>query len=438
MIETIERILQTIPEVAGYRIVAKTVHSVEVFFVRKQLDMNRAKTVQHFLVTIYRDFTEAGMRYRGSASIRIHPTMSETGLRTALEETTFAAGLVKNPHYPLVKPASVRAGIASNFHQQPLSDWLAPLTAAIFQNDRQRQGWINSAELFLKRIETRIVNSEAVQLQTVSYQAELELITNWREGRAEVELYRELRFASFEPELIAANVQEMLAYSREKALAQPLPELEKFPVLLTGEPVRDFLGYYTVQTSAQSVYEGLSTFKIGNNVQGESPQGDRINLRLDPTLVHSTESMPFDEDGLPLEPVEVIRDGQLLRYWGDQQYAFYLNLPPTGKIINQVFGGGTLTIDELRQEPYLELVAFSDFQMNPITGDFGGEIRLGWYHDGSQTVAVAGGAVSGNIRDVQPNMFFSRELQTLNQFIGPKTIKFANLAVTGASQRGTE
>ncbi len=437
MIETIERILQTDPEVAGYRIVAKTVHSVEAFFVRKQLDMNRAKTVAHFLVTVYRDFTEAGTRYRGSASIRIHPTMTEPALRTALEETTFAAGLVKNPEYPLVKPAPIGAGIVSNFHQKPLADWLTPLTTAIFQNDRQKQGWINSAELFLKRIETRIVNSEAVDLRTVSYQAELELITNWRERGTEVELYRELRFAAFEPELIAANVREMLDYTREKASAQPLPELGMVPVLLTGEPVREFLGYYTIQTAAQSVYEGLSIFKIGGKVQGETVQGDRISLRLDPKLVHSTETTPFDEDGWPLEAVEIIRDGELLRYWGDQQYAFYLNLPPTGKIANQVFAGGALTIAELKQEPYLELVAFSDFQMNPVTGDFGGEIRLGWYHDGRRTVAVTGGAVSGNIRDVQPNMGLSQELQTLNQFVGPKTVKFASLAVTGASQRGS-
>ena len=85
----------------------------------------------------------------------------------------------------------------------------------------------------------------------------------------------------------------------------------------------------------------------------------------------------------------------------------------------------------MKSEAYLELAAFSHFQMNPMTGNFAGEIRLGWYYDGKTRIPVTGGSISGNIREVQENMYLSKELQQDNNFIGPKTIQLYNVTVVG-------
>jgi len=69
--------------------------------------------------------------------------------------------------------------------------------------------------------------------------------------------------------------------------------------------------------------------------------------------------------------------------------------------------------------------------MDGLTGNFGGEIRLGWYFDGSNTIPVTGGSISGNIKDLQKEMYLSKELQKDNNFVGPKIVKLLNVSVAG-------
>jgi PmbA protein len=433
MIEMIRQILQNNPEVDAFTIGAELTESLELFFIRREQDMNRAKKVAHYRVIVYKDFEADGVRYRGSAQVEIHPTMSGPEIQRAVAEAVFAAALVRNPWYPLVEPAPlIVEAPPSNFATGDLADWLPALTEALYRNDCHEAGWINSAEVFLNRTKLRLVNSAGVDRSRVAYGAELEVIVNWREAGHEVEIFRDLHFAAFGPDAIAAQVREMLHYGREKALARPTPALRQHTVILTGEPVREFFRYYQAQVGAQNVYEGTSLFKVGQSVQGDAVRGDRISLSLDPTLPFSTASSPFDPDGLPVQPVVIVKDGRLLRYRGDTRYASYLGVPPTGNIANLVIDGGSRPLAGLKEEPYLEIASFSDFQMDPLTGDFGGEIRLGWYHDGHQTVPVSGGSISGSIRAVQEEMYLSRELQQENNFVGPQSVKLLNVSVTGA------
>ena len=71
------------------------------------------------------------------------------------------------------------------------------------------------------------------------------------------------------------------------------------------------------------------------------------------------------------------------------------------------------------------------FQMDPLTGDFGGEIRLGWYFDGEVTKPITGGSISGNIKEVESEMYLSSETQRSNNFSGPKTIELHNISLAG-------
>jgi predicted Zn-dependent protease len=305
------------------------------------------------------------------------------------------------------------------------------LITAMLETDQALAGWLNSAELFISRIQKRVINSEGIDWSADQANSALELIATWPGTQEEVELYRELRFATFTPQLVAEKARELLLLCKEKAAAIPTPALHKHTVLLTGEPVREFLNYYYIQTAARSVYEGISTLKPGGSAQGEPTRGDRLNLTLDPQLANATDTTGFDTDGVLLRPVEIIKDGIVLRFWGDQQYAYYLGAPATGVIKNTIFTGGGRSVAELKSQPYLELLAFSDFQTNPVTGDFGGEIRLGRYFDGHQVTPVTGGSISGNIQAVQEELFCSRERQTAANFSGPLTIKLAAVTVTG-------
>jgi predicted Zn-dependent protease len=223
----------------------------------------------------------------------------------------------------------------------------------------------------------------------------------------------------------------MLSMSMGRANAKPMPSLGKHMVLFTGESARELLKYYCTQASVSMVYEGVSTAKLNESVQGEDVKGDYINMKLDPFIENSVASAPYDNDGYPLMPVNIIENGILKSFWGNTQYSYYMNVKPTGNIKNVVVEGGSKSIAEFKKEPYLELVSFSNFQMDPFTGDFGGEVRLGWYFDGEKTIPVTGGAVTGNIKEVQQEMYLSKELQIDNDFVGPKTIQLFNVSVAG-------
>ena len=84
----------------------------------------------------------------------------------------------------------------------------------------------------------------------------------------------------------------------------------------------------------------------------------------------------------------------------------------------------------MKADHFLELLVFSDFEVNPLTGDFSGEIRLGRYFDGEKTIPVSGGHITGNIENIHNNMFLSKKLQQNNNFIGPKTIQLFNINIS--------
>lgn len=432
MIDKIKNMLSGIKDISGYKIEETKIEAGELFFVRQGLDMNRAKAVHNFTVTVYKDFQEGATKYRGSSSTSIHPTMKDEEILENLRDISFAAGFVKNEYYPLAKADTLSPiSATSNLSDAPLETWLPKITAAVYKADTFENGWVNSTEVFLNKISTRIINSEGIDVEFESYKGEVEFISDWNENNENVELYKRFNFSDFQPDSVTDIVSEQLKVSRDKAIAKPTPALNKFTVLLSGKPVEEMFNFYYIQAGASNVYNHTSTAELEKNIQGVEVAGDLVTITLDPTLENSTHSVPYDSDGFALQPVKIYENGILKNYWGDVRHCHYLSVKPTGNIKNMVIQGGHKSLDEFKQEPYLELIAFSDFQMNPLTGDFGGEIRLGYYFDGTTSMPVTGGSISGNIKEVQKNMYLSKELQKNNGFYGPKTIKLTNVSVSG-------
>ncbi|MCJ7689831.1 MAG: metallopeptidase TldD-related protein [Clostridiaceae bacterium] len=432
MIERIRKLLLECTKIDGFKIIENKINSSEFFFIKKRLDMDRAKNVHNFNITLYKNFKSENINYTGSSSAKIHPTMSNKEIRGIIEEGAFAASFIKNKFYPMVRPTDiVQPEIKSNFSNKPLNEWLPAITEALYKSDVYDKGCINSSEIFLSKVYTRIVSSEGIDVSFTTYKGELEFITNWKANTEEIELYKHLDFSDMDHDLIDKKVKEQLIFSGEKAIASPTPALLKHTVLLTGSPVIELLNYYMDKASAKNVYNGMSIAKLGENIQGDDSRGDLITLTLDPFMKNSTKSSPYDADGFPLHSVDVFKKGVLNVYHGDARHCHYLSIEPTGNISNFIIEGGSHSITDFKKDPYLEIVAFSDFQMDDLTGDFGGEIRLGWFFDGKNTIPVTGGSISGNIKDLQKEMYLSKELQSDNNFVGPKTVKLLNVSVAG-------
>ena len=178
-------------------------------------------------------------------------------------------------------------------------------------------------------------------------------------------------------------------------------------------------------------YEKLSTAKLGESLQGQNVIGDKITMTIDPFVRGSYYSAPYDNDGFALKREIIVEDGVLKKYWGDVRFSHYMGVEPTGNAMNYVVDPGEKTLKELRNEPHLEVASFSAFNVDEITGDFGGEIRLGWYFNGKERIPVCGGSITGNIIDVQDDIYLSKEVQEYHGFVGPKTVKLKNVTVAG-------
>ncbi|MDF2505160.1 metallopeptidase TldD-related protein [Clostridium sp.] len=431
MIENIKNILDDFEEIDGYKIIETKNSSEELFFVKKELDIARSKDVQHFKVTVYKNFQEDDKKYKGSSTFDIHPSMNENEIKQAIKDNIFASGFVKNQYYdlPINENKSID-NVKSKFATMQLSDWMPKLTEALYINDKEEMGGINSAELFLDRVYTRIINSEGIDRNFESYKGMIEFITVWKYDE-EIELYKRLTFSDYEPNVISDTVKEMIFLAKERAKAKKTVASGKYKVILRDEPVKEILKYYVDKTNTENIYNEMSNIKIGEWIQGDNIKGDSISLEIDPHMKNSIYSKPFDDNGTILSKVNIIKDGKLKMYHGDFRHSYYLNTKATGNIHNFKIKSGTKSIDDMKREEYVELVTFSDFQLDSVTGNFGGEIRLGWYFDGENTIPITGGSLSGNINDIHSNIFLSKELQIADGFIGPKAIEMFNLSIAG-------
>ncbi|HMA37401.1 MAG TPA: metallopeptidase TldD-related protein, partial [Chloroflexia bacterium] len=162
---------------------------------------------------------------------------------------------------------------------------------------------------------------------------------------------------------------------------------------------------------------------------------DPLHIASDATLPYGVETRAFDDRGLPAQRYALISDGILQRYWATQRYADYLDIEATGRVANIVLPPGRHPAAELLtppdDRPLIYVVTFSWLNPDPVTGDFVGEIRLGYQITRAGRVPIKGGAVSGNVFTALTQAHFSRETEFLGTYQGPRLSRFYGLTIAG-------
>ncbi len=432
MINKIIEILNATNEIDAWKLTERKTKSSELFFIKNKLEMNRGKDVVKYKISVYNDFSNNEHKYRGSADVELLPDMEREEIEQIIQEAAVGASFIKNKYYPLADPVEIDYNVpASDFYDNSFADILSQISEALFESDNFDNGGLNSAELFLNEHQIRIINSKGVDNSYQKRVLDIDFITNWQENSEEIELSKIITLAEFDLDTIINTVREMLIQSRERSKAESLPNINDIPVILTGSSVKELLEYFYVQANAKQIYENVSIAEIGESMQGKEIKGDKVDLLLDPNLSGSTHSVPFDKDGFPLSAQKIIEGGKLLQFWGDIRFSHYLGIEATGDIKNLSFAEGSYSEKELKSEPHLELLVFSNFQMDHLAGNFGGEIRLGRYFDGEKSIPVTGGSISANINKIKNDMLLSIEKQQINNYYGPKFIKLNNISIAG-------
>lgn len=366
-------------------------------------------------------------------------------LAARLADGVTMASLTDNPPYALPSPSGYAFPMPPLVDSVLLRDAAGALDRARVQLEvavaAQPNVSLSSAELYATRRQRSFRNSQGVRGSYQATEVLLDLVLIATDRGRSAEMHTELKRRRLEDLQIAGTVAAYATFARHSLYAT-LPPTARGPVILSGEAIANFFSPlrfagnpWLVQTSAQAAYQRLNRFSVGDFITGGEPQGDRLTLTSDPLRPYGVRSYRFDADGLPAQEVTLIEKGVLRRNWADARYAAYLGVAPTGQVGNLAVGRGAASLDALRSldgGPVFEIVSFSAFAPDPVTGDFSSEIRLGYRHDASGVRPIKGGSLVGNVFTALQDVRFAAAAYTDGVYYGPAAARFGDLSVSGS------
>ena len=234
----------------------------------------------------------------------------------------------------------------------------------------------------------------------------------------DVETHQSFSYDDLNTKEISELVRNTLKLTKDRAKAVEAPKAGKYDIVLSGKYVDTVLGYYKDRANGAYVYQQYSDYETGKEI------GADINVEYVPTV-------PYSSEGVGMKNLVCIEDGKLKNMHANCRYAYYLGMKPTGVYSKISVQPGDMSFDDMKAHKGLYVVNFSDFQMDSLSGFFGGEIRLAYYNDGEKIVPVTGGSVNGTIIDAQKDFEFSKETQETSTFAGPKAILLKDISVAG-------
>ena len=240
----------------------------EFYFIRHDLDQNRAKDVEHIRLTVHRSLDNG--EALGSASDEINPTDSIEDIKRKVEQLIYTAGFVKNKAYSLVKPSQEVVSNQKTVDIAKVAEDFITTMRSIHETETED---INSYEIFVNEVERRYVNSEGVDLCETYPNSMVEAVVNARKDGHEIELYRMYNSGGCDKEGLTRDVTKTLQYGKDRLSAVPTPKLPKMAVIFSTSDSTSIYQYFIQKLAAASVYRKLSDWKIGEAI-AQDVKGD--------------------------------------------------------------------------------------------------------------------------------------------------------------------
>ncbi|MCS6783038.1 MAG: TldD/PmbA family protein [Gloeomargarita sp. SKYBB_i_bin120] len=302
--------------------------------------------------------------------------------------------------HPPEPPRLVAGGVQQFQDQPPAPDPhdLIPWGEAVIAGVRQAfPEVLCSGGLSWQQSFTRLVNSEGLDYSYRAGALEVGMACEWVRGDDFLAVGEHLRLATLsDPQPLVDRLCQSLTWARQNV--QGLSG--QWPVLLTPK-------------AADLLWEPVQAALNGRQVlEGASPWADKrgqlvvhpcLTCRQDPHL--SLHGCPFDDEGVLTQPLTLIEQGVLTRFYTDQYTASQWGETSTGNgfrpgltrapfpmLVNWWVQPGTLTDQELLQQ--LDKGLLVDQVLGggaDISGDFSVNVDLGYW--------VEGGVVQGRVKD---------------------------------------
>lgn len=426
MLDTIIQLLNA-SGVHAWEVTDTKIHGWEFYFIRHALDQNRAKDVEHINVRVYQ-LIEDG-KFMGSASEEIAPTATAEEAERLIKDLAYRATLVKNLPYTL-NPATEAHSAAREQTPVDVPEIAKDFIRTMQQLPETATEDVNSYEIFANAVTRRFVNSAGIDVEETYPSSMIEVVVNARKEGHEIELYRNYESGTCDAEGLKRDLARTMQYGKDRLRTVPTPALGQADVLFSTADACSIYEYFVDRLSAQMIYRKMSDWERGKPI-AESIRGDKVTVTALRELKNSSENRIFDAEGAPIRDTVLLEDSVPCRYLGGRMFSSYLGLEDSFIPTNVAVSGGTKSEAELRRGSYLEAVEFSDFQVDAMTGDIFGEIRLAYWHDGDKVTPVSGGSISGSMLDFVKEMYLSEETVQYNNLRIPALTLLKNVTVTG-------
>lgn len=442
MIDTILEAIATVNrqdavKISDWRLVERTQERQERYYIAAKAEQARAVDEINYSLTIYVDTTTNDKKFRGEATITLHPTFSLEDCIAKIRQGVFAASKSHNPWFGLPEPSALKVSLpVSGFEALSPADRVDVVRAAFYAAAAKFEGSarINALELFITKEQRRLINSRGIDYASTLWRGYSEFVVEAEGPEGPVELFDDIEFSEPDTVRLTMAIESRLAQVRDRALAKPMPQLEHIPVILRGKEAEEVFSWFFNNSCTEAIYSKASAFELGNNVQKASDDEgvvEPLDLWAEPVIQGLPSSRAFDADGFPLERTPVIEQGVLTTLVGSVRHADWLGVPRRGAFPLFSVSPGTMSLEAMHAAPYLEPVMFSDFQLDSVTGDFGAEVRLAYYFDGNSVIPVRGGSISGSLGAMRASMRRSSETAMATISRCPVAVLLQGATITG-------
>jgi PmbA protein len=220
------------------------------------------------------------------------------------------------------------------------------------------------------------------------------------------------------PETIGRKAGE-----RAVARVNPVqPASGPMPVIFDPRVGSSLIGHLIGAIAGAAIARGTS-FMLGR--LGEQVFADGIAITDDPHRPHGLRSRPFDGEGLPVSPTDIVRDGVLQTWLLESASARQLSMEPTGHAVrggsgapgvggsNTYLAPGLVSRDDLfagigRGVYVTELIGMG---VNGVTGDYSRGAAGFLIENGEITSPVDEFTIAGNLKDMFLNLTAANDLE---------------------------
>ncbi len=358
-----------------------------------------------------------------------------------IDEAVFTASLVKNPIFNLADEEKIIKKVKLFDKNLRLDEkQLLKITDALKRETAKiKNTKLVQAELLTNINNVKLITSKGINHNIQSTDIFFEATFIAYKGKHEQEhvvMKNFRRLKDIKPQQIAKKyasyAHDVLNSTRTKHFSGP--------VLLSNDAIQEFFNPeldvcpLITHASARLKYMGVARYQLNKPII-EKMTGDKITIINNPLIDYNIASQQFDEDGIPAKKTILIKDNIFKSHFANKRYADYLNIKPTGPLGVIEVKPGSKSIKQLykssKERPILEIVAFSSYSPEGLSGNFTVEIRLGYLYKGKQRIPIKGGMFTGNIFELIKHMHLSKEIAEFSGYKGPRVIRFEQAVVSG-------